>query len=179
MLGVSAPGWSQNPLCPQGSNGSFCVTTPLAASGNGSCFVNMCFTYSTNPRAVQVTSYQPVSGTNCSSIVTDLFGLTNEQALLEAIEKEAIRITVERCEKCIPPGTRVYTTNSPACWQQSSSTHTRTACTTPPNLRCVGSYFVTCDPSNPYSWIWGQPGGSIEPEGYFCGGEACSLVCPW
>jgi hypothetical protein len=185
MLGLAGPGQAQN-LCPQQPTGTFCVTTPLAASGNSSCVVNMCFTYDlgTVPRQVHISSIQPVTGSDCSHIVSDLSAPSPEQALMEAAEKEAIKITVERCERCFPAGTRIYQSVTPVCFHYSATNHTWSPCPSiPPETRCISTYSVTCSPSDPYTWTWGPPGGTVEPDWGSCGsdpqGKECARTCAW
>ena len=155
-LGFAAAGRAQNPPC------DGCFTTPLAASGNGSCFVNMCFTYDPLSQKVTITSFQQITG--CSALTID--------QLLEALEKEAIRIAIERCTGCNPKGTRIFTADRALCFRPGTG-----GGLVPCSGICRSSYEVTCDPLDPYTWIWGTAWGTAIGN---CGmNTSCTRYCPW
>jgi len=159
-LGVATSGETQPPC--QG-----CFTTPLAASGNGSCFVNMCFTVGTGGE-IQITSIQQVTGTNCSALL--LTGGIIGPQFLAAVEKEAIRINLQNCHQCTGDEQTV-TAKGPACFTKPNTTWLPCS-----SAFCTTTYKVTCDPLDPYEWKWGEMSSSLTGD---CGlNTSCHPTCP-
>jgi hypothetical protein len=167
-LGLVASAGAQSP--PPPCDG--CFTTPLAASGNGSCVVNMCYTYDPVAQRVTVNSVQLVLGADCSGLGVPLGSSGITPALMGAVQKEAIRIAIQNCVGCTTTSARIFSSVSPQCVKQTK-TQTWIACT--PDL-CHVSYEVTCNPSDPYSWTWGTK-WSDTPCSPLCF-TGCQPACP-
>jgi hypothetical protein len=167
-LCFAAPGRAQipNPPC------DGCFTTPLAATGNGSCFVTLCFTFDPVAQKVTVTSVQKVTASDCSGLGVVGSGPLTPQ-LMEAVQKEAIRIAIERCALCNTTGTRIFSSVGPKCFRPTK-TATWIACLTD---TCRISYEVTCNPMDPYSWTWGAKWGAPCDNTCSDPNPACTSLC--
>jgi hypothetical protein len=170
-IGLAGAGHAQDPFC---TGTMTCFTTPLAASGNGSCFVNVCLTFDPVSQVVHVASVTPVTASNCTALL--LSGQITP-AFMEAVEKEAVRIAIQRCVGCNPPGKRIFNTVSKSCHTKVNNTWV--PCT---SALCYTSYEVTCDPLDPYTWVWGDNWGKMDDNS--CPdppptGSSCFPTCRW
>lgn len=171
-LGLTGSGQAQDPFC---TGTSTCFTTPLAASGNGSCFVTVCLVFDPVTQVVHVASVTPVTASNCTALMPLPGQIT--PAFMEAVEKEAVRIAIQRCVGCNPPGKRVFNTVGSSCYSKVNNTWVPCS-----SALCYTSYEVTCDPQDPYEWEWGDSWGKMDdnscPDPPFTG-SSCRRTCRW